>query len=242
MSTAPKILALQEIQDPPKELCEALTPDFLRPLRIESLPPVRIARRPPGATWGGFCQGKEYAEYGEVVLNDPTAQRESWLITEQFQEIYLHEITHRLLAGHKEDEIGGIHGAVFFALQLLLFLRLPARSTDRPWILRAGVYDLQDAWLAKDYTPGQALDWASTVADLLHEKEISAETASVEIVQKFAAWRQVMAEAPAKRRAAQIKAQCREKELVRVKNKLLGTRIYLAAASFFFFLILFLVR
>lgn len=216
MTTAPKILALKEIEPPP-ELAEALNPDFLRPLRIENPPSVRLAKRPAGATWGGFCSWHNQAEFEEVTIHidDPLAPKESWVMIENLRGTYLHETAHRFLSKLPADEIGGSHGPVFFAVQLLLFLRLPNRYGDRPWLWSAGVYDLQDAWLAEEYTPGQALDWASAMADDLASAEISAEATAGEIARRFAIWREAMAQAPAKRQAAHAARAEREAALVR---------------------------
>lgn len=233
MSTAPKIMALQEIE-PPTALAEALTPEFLRPLRIENPPPVRLARRPEGATWGGYCQGLEYTENREVVLDDYCHPPEKWLVEERFRGTYLHEITHRFLSKYQEKEIGGDHGPVFFSLQLLLFLRAGERAEGdrRPWFLRAGVYDLQDAWLAENYTPGQALDWACCQAEELSGTEISAELAAGEIALRFACWKKTLAEAPA-RRAAVAAARAQQRTALRqAEDKVLWWRLYCGGASF----------
>jgi len=243
MSTAPKILALHEIE-PPIELAEALSHEFLRPLGIENPPPVRLAKRPAGANWGGYCQGLEHAEHGEVVMNDHRRPPDKKLMVEWFRGTYLHEITHRFLSRCSNSEIGGSHGPVFFAAQLLLFFRAGEREkSGRPWFLSADLYDLQDAWLAKEYTPGQALDWAVEQAEELAEQKISAEAATGEIVRRYAAWRAAMAAAPARRRAAREKEKAWKEELARLKNRLFGTRVYLTISFFFsIFLILFLGR
>lgn len=241
MSNSPKIMALQEIQEPPPALAEALSPEFLRPLRIVNPPAIRIAKRPTGATWGGFCEHDNFAEHKEVVLHDPLAPWEPWLIAENLQKTYLHECSHRFLSGYELEAIEGHHGPVFFATQLLLFLRLPPRAAGRPWFLRATIYDLQDAWSAREYTPGQGLDWACRQAQSLSDREISAESAAEEIARRFAVWRSAMAAAPGKRRA---KEKEKEEELARVRNKLFGARIYLCVAlsfSFFLFVVFFLL-
>ena len=215
MTIAPKILTMQELVEPPEELVEGLNADFLRPLRISNPPPVRIASRRDGARWGGYCPSSEYAEHGEVVLSDYRHPPEKWLVEEWFRGTYLHEIAHRFLSGYQEKEIGGSHGPVFFAMQFLLFLRAGERESARPWFLRAGVYDLQDAWLANGYTPGQALDWACRQGEELSDTEISAEQAAVEIVGRFESWLQTMAQAPAKRQAAHAARAEREAALIR---------------------------
>lgn len=238
MSTAPKILALQEIEPPPA-LAEALSPEFLRPLRIENPPAVQLMKL---EKWGGFCSGEDFTQEGEVVLaSEPRAYAE----VERFRGTYLHEISHRFLSGRDKKEIGGHHGPVFFALQGLLFLRLPAKSSGFPWIWTADLYDLHDVFGEEHYSPGQALDWACSQADRLASAEISAEAAAEEITRRFAVWRSAMAAAPGKRRAARAKEKEKEEELARVRNKLFGARIYLCVAlsfSFFLFVILFFDR
>lgn len=211
----PKILQLQEIQSA-GPVVEALSAEFLRPLRLENPPPIRIARRPAGATWGGFCEGQEFAEHQEVVLQDPSAPRESWLVTEGLQSTYVHEITHKFLCGYDAQKIGGDHGPVFFSLQLLLFLRLPHRPGNRPWCLKAGIYDLQDVWGGDHpYTPGQALDWAVSVAEALAQKDITAEAAAAKIARRYTIWREALTGAPAKRKAAHAARAEREAALIR---------------------------
>ena len=231
---APKILALREI-DPPPVLAEALTAEFLRPLRIENPPAVRIARRPAGATWGGFCSWDNQAEFAEVTLHhdDPLAPLEAREMVENLRGTYLHEIAPRFLSKLHVEEIGGSHGPVFYALQLLLFFRAGERAGGRPWAWTADLYDLQDCFVEKKYTPGQALDWAFGQAAELAVTEISAEGASLEIVRKFEIWRRAMAAAPARRSAAQAREVAKEKELARLKNKLFGARIFLAISFFF---------
>lgn len=191
MST-PKILALREIEPPPV-LAEALTAEFLAPLRIENLPPLRLAKL---EEWAGYCPSTKASEVGEVVVS--TAPRPAGDI-EWFRMIYLHEITHKFLSIYSEDEIGGSHGPAFFALELLFFSRA---SGQQQWTWWADLYDLQDAWGNNDYTPGQALDWAWQQAQELAPADISAEASAQEIVRRCAVWRASCAAAPARRAAA----------------------------------------
>lgn len=215
MTTAPKVLALKEIE-PPSALAEALSSEFLRPLRIENPPPVRLARRPAGATWGGFCSWQDMAEFREVTIHfDAPLGQESWVMVEKLRGTYLHEIAHRFLSKLPVDEIGGSHGPVFFALQLLLFLRAGEREGGRPWAWHADLYDLHDCFGDHPCTPGQALDWAFCQAAELADTEISAESAAGEIARRFAIWREAMALAPAKRQAAHAARAEREAVLVR---------------------------
>jgi len=225
-------MALREI-DPPPVLAEALTPEFLRPLRVENPPAVRIARRPAGATWSGFCSWHTQAEFAEVTLHhdDPLAPLEAWVMVEDLRGTYLHEIAHRFLSKLHVEEIGGSHGPVFFAIQLLLFLRLPDRYGARPWFLRADVYDLQDAWLAREYTPGEALDWAYKIAESLAPAEISAEQAATKIALRFKAWRAAMVDAPARRAAVAAEIEQQRAALRKAEDKVLWWRLCCGAAS-----------
>lgn len=237
MSTAPKLLALQEIQEPPEALTEALSAEFLRPLLIENPPPARLARL---EKLGGFCPSQDYSEHGEIVLASPDFPG-PFAAVEGFRSTYLHEIVHKFLNGYQEDEIGGSHGPAFHALLLTLLMRAGDRSSCRlPWFIFSKIYDFQDAWLAKAYTPGEALDWACALADDLAPAKISAESAAAEIVRRFTTWRSAMAQAPARRSAARKKQEAAQTDLEEARGKIFWWRMYFCFSSFLAAVFLFL--
>ena len=232
--TTPKVLQLQEIE-PPQELAEALSADFLAKLRIENPPAVRIAIPPETASWGGYCSGGEYAERGEVVIADWRHCQE-WRVQQRIQEIYLHETAHRLLSWAKIES----HGIEFFALQLFLFKRAGEKKGGWPWFFSADLYDCQNCLEPRDVpgvpSLGESIDVAMELALELAGQKITAEHAALEICRRATAWKALKAEEPSRREAAQKAA--REKvdavrsSLQAARDKIFWWRVYFIASSF----------
>ena len=132
-----------------------------------------------------------------------SSQARFWTKT-QFVDVYIHELSHCLLAESNPPEVGKPllnlhdHDAAFFALNLALLMRLDAIdyiASDRAstWVTRMNLYGLQDPPMhLKDEPPHvwqpQALAWSMRVAAELAPSELTAEELSKTVAEKYWAW------------------------------------------------------
>lgn len=176
--------------------------------RITSAPPLEL--RPSGA-WGGWCStdltetpDRRVSVSNQVVL----------LYPDDLVRMYLHETAHRLLLD--VDKVNSRHCPIFFAFQMLLFLRLASSSgvVSRPggWTNAVHFYDLQDPpeclsdqpraeWLPR------CLSWAMSHAAELAATELTAEACATELVSRFGQWVTTLEKEPALKAAAEAQAQ-----------------------------------
>ena len=129
----------------------------------------------PDAPWAGFCRDERYSKNGEIVMNE-------YLVEERIKKplprhillVYLHEAAHRLCPDLQ-------HNAVFFAVNLLLFLRAEAHLEDL-W-QGMSLYDLQD----ETDLPG-SFKFAFELAQEYVDSTLSAEDCVPIFLEKYKAW------------------------------------------------------
>ena len=176
-------------------------------IKLESARPIEF--RPTG-WWGGWAGGDRARNPDDRISISSRAH--IWSKT-NFVDVYHHELTHALLArqslNEKDEECPGLHehDAAFFALNLLLLMRLDAANyvagdTATDWANCMGLYDLQDppsCWAdAPQHTwKPRAIAWAMAQAHELSSTDLSAEKSAKLIGKRYFQWADLMQAEPA---------------------------------------------
>jgi hypothetical protein len=119
-----KFLEIAEKKDVPDAIKKVLDADFFNWLNCDNPPPILLQETNDGAL--GQCLRISDTSQGEICI-DPVLL----LLPDQFKSVYIHELTHRLLA----NEFG--HRAEFFCLNLCLHIRADIGDMVK-------FYDIQD--------------------------------------------------------------------------------------------------
>src|SRR5947209_10664022 len=100
---------------------------------------VLFKRAQDNASWAGYCAELEFTEADEIAIDVRWVEEHTYRPNKRtILSIYLHECAHRLLPNAE-------HNAVFFALNMLMYLRadLPDSHSTDIW-QQMSLYDLQD--------------------------------------------------------------------------------------------------
>lgn len=201
-------LAVYQVQPAPDQLAGWLR-NLLAPTvaacRIQNPPPIEL--RPTGK-WAGWADSLELAPDGRVAISS----RVSFYRKENQLKVILHEWSHRFTPASGHD-------AIFFATQMVLFLRADAAGlTIHPLALKADLYDIQDFPGELAHEPdgglGRSITWAMLTARELADTNRSAEDAAKEIEVRYERWVKTLAAEPAQRQAAAARVQRLQAELV----------------------------
>lgn len=222
--------------DPPPAVARALDGLAERLRLAGGMPPVWIQPLPQGLS--GRCFWDAHAEQ-EILLSPQSAGLEepgADDLSRRAQAVVIHELAHRLLYAAAQPDTNGQaehavqhnqHNAAFFAVELLLFLRVGQQiGSDSPGWWAADLYDLHDHASDDLITPGQALGWAWKMAHELAPTDAPAEDCAQEILKKYMQWRAWLEDAPARARKQRL-AQARAHAAARAIKQ----RLMIAAAS-----------
>ena len=176
-------------------------------VKLESARPIEF--RPTGR-WGGWAGGDRARNPDDRISISSRAHM--WSKT-NFVDVYIHEIIHALLAreslNEKDEECPGLHehDAAFFALNLLLLMRLDAAKyvagdTVSDWANCVGFYDLQDppsCWVdaPQHIWKPRAIAWSMGQAHELFSTDLSAEKCAKLIGKRYFQWADLMQAEPA---------------------------------------------
>ncbi|BEP54800.1 hypothetical protein GmRootV118_20440 [Variovorax sp. V118] len=166
--------------------------------RLRNTYPVEF--RPTGL-WGGWADSPDSAPDRRVAISNLALHRtKRGLVT-----TFLHEVAHHLTG------IEHGHDAYFFAVNLMLLLRVSAASGAAPQSIGAladtmQLYDLAEPPAALQHEPdagvGRAMAWAIAVAHEMAPTHLTAEDAAAAICDRYATFVAELEAAPAKREAA----------------------------------------
>jgi hypothetical protein len=138
-----------------------------RSLNLQRLPPLEI--RPTGR-WGGWCADAGEAPDGRVSISSKI----SFFSTERVVELYIHELSHRLLERRSIDA----HGPEFLCINAILLMRAAPSFELDSVVSSLSFYDCNDQPQALLFEPGWrsiVIDWALAVADELAPTTMAAE-------------------------------------------------------------------
>ena len=157
----------------PEAFRKTINSALFKLLRMKKIDVVFVDMENSG--WAGFCLDASYSQSGEIAIN-------TYLVKERIRKprprlilsTYLHEAAHRLC-----PEQG--HNSIFFAMNLLLFLRAEPHLADM-WH-GMSLYDLQD----ETDIPG-SFNFAFNLAHEYAGSDVSAEDCLPIFVEKYIAW------------------------------------------------------
>lgn len=203
---------------------QALLTPVVVACKITTALPVEL--RPTGA-WGGWCSRDLLGTPDRRIC---VSSRAVLWTKERFVLVYIHETAHRLLL-----DVGAAHfnhDSVFFALQMVMLLRLDGASYKADemvssWEGFASFYDLQDPPECWDGRPRHSwlprcLSWSMTVASELAESQLTAEQCGSELARRYENWTDGLAKEPAIKAAAAAGRQKKQdavKETIYVLRK-----------------------
>jgi hypothetical protein len=206
----PTTLKLVEVDAPPA-FSKAISPDFLRNIRLKAIP-VRIQKMSPDSEYNGYCMDKGFAEYDEVVLSERLVMAQ-WRQPreEKIRVVYIHECCHRLMPDQPHD-------GAFLALNLILIFR--SGITGVPFWSHLKLYDIHEE---KEDDLGAALSFAWAVATDLWKTEICAEQCAQIVLRRYTKWKKWKDDAPVRAKAEAIAKQKLVDKVEDLKFQRIGT-------------------
>ncbi|MBX9900310.1 MAG: hypothetical protein K2Y28_05950 [Burkholderiaceae bacterium] len=158
----------------PPAFSKVVTPDLFSSIKMKAVD-VLFKKAQDGADWSGFCYENDFTETGEVVIDIKWVQEHIYEPSNKnILKIYLHECAHRLLPDMS-------HNAVFFALNLLLFLRADKHSKNLFHTMN--LYDIQD-----ETDIPKCLDWAYQIAHKYVDSNKTAEECAEIFSTQYTEW------------------------------------------------------